>query len=133
MTFRKLFLLQVLCSIIIILHVTSCHKTEDPDPGIAIQIMSPAENQIFKSGDQVPIKLEITANESIHGYEILEKNLTTGKVNVITERHTHVKTIHLEVNWTPEPFEKGLIELEVIVLANHEGLKTKAFRKIIYQ
>ncbi len=103
----------------------SCHKHDSVGEGdVTIEIISPREGQQFHSGEQVPIRANITSSATLHGWAIEIRKKSDGQVLFVEDAHDHKKSFTLEKSWKNTMTEHTDLILEVFAQIDHDGKKT---------
>ncbi|MBK7522829.1 MAG: hypothetical protein IPI53_01260 [Saprospiraceae bacterium] len=114
-----------------IFSLPSCHDHDSENHNTAVTFRNPSENQIFNVGDTIQLQADVTADISLHGYEVHLHDINSNTFEVIVDKHTHNSTYTIEQNWIAD--KAGLKKIEVIVYVTHDGDKVSAFRNIEYK
>jgi hypothetical protein len=127
---NKIISITLLLSLLNI--ITSCNKDENTQQDLKntqISIIKPTENLMLVYGDTLQIDAIITSDVSMHGYEIIIHDLSSKTQQSILASHTHGKQISIKKEWVTPSLSLGEMEIEVIAIIDHTGLKTSTRRK----
>jgi hypothetical protein len=103
----------------------SCHKHDSVDAGdVTIEIIAPREGQQFHSGEQVPIRAQISSTATLHGWAVEIRKKSGGQVLFAEDSHDHKKSFTLELSWKNTLTEHTDLILEVFAQIDHDGKKT---------
>lgn len=110
---------------------TSCQKnnTSAPPADVAIIVSSPQNGSIYQSGDSVHVSATVNYNSTLHGYEVLVTDSSTGSVihNIANHIHTNQFTINTAFSViAPKPL---VLKLNINTIIDHTGQNAS---KIIY-
>lgn len=85
---------------------------------VKISITSPQEGQVYKQGDTVFIKGNISYTSQLHGYITRIKG-EAGEIIYETEGHTHGDNIAIAEQWVNTLNTPSKLTLELITVINH--------------
>lgn len=111
-------------SIITLVIVTSsCKKEEDVHANYSatITITSPEADQKFDHHSNVTISGKIESDDELHGYKLVIRQLSDGAEKFSKEYHVHGKKIEFNEVWMNMIEIHQDMELEVIVVIDHDG------------
>jgi len=112
---------------------SACQGEENQEPRVTVTYTSPEHDQVFNTGNEIKYSAEIQSDISIHGYELFEKNVTTGDSVLLLNKHTHGEKVQIYHSWTTLHSSPANIELVLKVLINHEGLSRFFSQSIRYE
>lgn len=93
----------ILITTILIAGFTACQKADttpaQPDK-LNVAISSPTNGEMFKKGDIVNIKADVSYITQLHGYVLEIWDKSSGKLLYETEEHVHSDKIAIDEQWT---------------------------------
>lgn len=100
----------------------ACNKDNDHDHSntATINILSPVEGQVVAAGATLIISAEASAPEELHGWEIILRNKATGVQIDNFDEHDHGTSFQVEQDWVANVPPGTEVELEFIVVVDHE-------------
>lgn len=101
----------------------SCQKNDTPPVNqetVAINISSPAPQEIFAVGDTVYMKASVIANAELHGYELKITDTVNGFILFDEAQHAHSDNFTINDTWTSSTSNINC-KMELIVLLDHDG------------
>jgi hypothetical protein len=107
------------------------NKVEPLENLVEIAIQQPKENVELAIGDTLFVSAEVFSKIGIHGYEL---NLLQGdSVLFHTQNHIHGNEGSIKY-WIPskKEWKKGVMDLEIKVLVDHESKQVLKKRKVIF-
>jgi hypothetical protein len=89
----------------------------------SVLIKSPSEGEVFQFGDIVPVEVEISGAEEIHGWALYLVNWSLEEPQVIWNNalHIHNESMTVSDEWLNEVLIDSEIELTVVAYLDHEG------------
>jgi len=107
------------------------NKVEPLENLVEIAIQQPKENLEWAIGDTLFVSAEVFSKIGIHGYEI--KLRQGDSVLFHTQNHIHGKEGSIKY-WIPskKEWKKGIMDLEIKVLVDHESKQVLENRKVMF-
>lgn len=90
-------------------------------PQAQLIISSPQQDAMFGLGDEVQIAAQATHTESMHGWELLLINTSTGDTVLTEDAHVHGTTINISTSWVNNVEVHSDMELKIAVELDHAG------------
>ena len=93
-----------IAALLFCLSFTACQKKDDLIPApdkLVVVVSSPAEAQIFHSGEKVPFQATVTYPSELHGYEVAIQDAATGESLFFLDAHVHSDHFVIDTAWTP--------------------------------
>lgn len=125
---------QLLLATLLLCGLAACQKKSDPstDPAsVTMTITSPAEGQLYHSGDTVMIHAEVRSPGEMHGYEVSITDSATGAVVLDSDQHLHSDYFSIDQTFVPPAATSAVYRLKLEAELDHNGTeaeKTVRFR-----
>jgi len=115
---QLIFLLAAVGSLALI----SCDKDKPvlDKEGPEVNILAPADQSTFETGDQMGLQVEIKENLGLHGYFIWLIESETGWPHLIDKQHSHGENHDLNINYRLPDIPEGKYEI-FVEATDHDG------------
>jgi len=100
-------------------------KKENHDAKVEINILSPTLGQAFEHGQDVPLHVDVSADQELHGWDITLRKKSDNSVIYSKDKHTHGKSMSIREVWVNDVTHHTDVILEVKVDLDHSGSNSK--------
>jgi len=111
--------------LLISVFIIGCAKDEDDghthQNEVTFSIQNPVEGQEFANGDTIFMKGTVTAEESLHGYELVIKDLSNGSTLFTDRDHVHGNTLTLNKFFINKVVSPRQLAITFKVAIDHDG------------
>ncbi len=114
------------------LTLSACQKkdnTEVQPSKVEINISSPLAGQVYRKGDSVYIKADVSYISQMHGYTITLKDAATSKVLFEDEDHIHGDAFNISHAWYDSLSTNSNLVLDITVEIDHDGNSASIVRE----
>lgn len=104
----------------------SCKKKKhegDPSPTVNIDIIAPTEHAEYHKLDTVWMKVHISYDQDLHGYELHMLRLADTTEVFALDSDVHAKTFDIQKYWVNDGAVHSDMQLTVIANIDHNGNK----------
>lgn len=99
--------------------MAACRKTEEA-PAATLQVITPVNQQTFKSGDTVHISANASYVAEMHGYRALVVS-AAGDTLFDADEHIHGATVNISESWVNNSITAQELKVIVGVEIDHDG------------
>jgi hypothetical protein len=99
---------------------------EENLPVAVISFFSPTQGAIFKNGDSVHIKAQAYSTQTIHGYDIVIRELGDTAKIYFRNVHDHKDTLMIDQKWASATGGRLNLEAEIKLYLDHDGHTKKS-------
>lgn len=114
----------------------ACHQKSEIVPAsavVTINMLSPAEGQVYQAGDTVWMRADVSYSTQMHGYALTVED--TSDSNIFYDEEEHVHNDHFSINsyWVATSATPNILQVKLAVAASHEAAPTIVYRTIHIQ
>lgn len=115
--------IAIVAALLSIVTITSCQREEVipvQQENLSINIILPTNGDIYKKGDDIPLKADIRYISQMHGYIIKITDKNSGALLYETEGHTHDDKISINQSWPNSVANSTDLEVRFIAVIDHD-------------
>jgi len=119
---------------VLIVGLYSCQKKDNTvsnPAGVAISITSPANGQLYRSGDTISIIADVSYASELHGYEVKIIDTTSGTILYDDVQHVHDDHFSIHDKWVNTTAQQAGLKLSLVAAIDHDG--NNAEKDIIFR